>query len=68
MELGIGDNPESHIAQDDDEETRRVMREWVPLARFRTAEDVYYGRFLIRHEVLAARRFDRALSFTMVTE
>jgi hypothetical protein len=50
-----------------EEETLRVMREWVPLAQF-APEDVYYGRFLIRHEDLAAGRFDKALSFTAFTE
>jgi uncharacterized protein YwqG len=85
MELGVGDNPESHLAAAavkaahpdwswseqyaaEQVETQRLMREWVPLAQFETADDVYYGRFLIRHEDLAARRFDKVLSFTMFTE
>jgi uncharacterized protein YwqG len=85
MELGMGDNPESHLAADnikerhpdlpsseryraEEEETQRVMREWLPLAQFQTRDDVYYGRFLIRNDDLAAGRFDKALSFTMFTE
>ena len=48
-------------------EAIRVMREWVPLAQF-VPDDVYIGRFLIRHDDLAAGRFDRALSFTAFTE
>jgi hypothetical protein len=50
-----------------EKEALRVMREWVPLAQF-VPDDVYRGRFLIRHEDLAARRFDRARSFTAFTE
>lgn len=85
MELGMGDNPESHLAADnikerhpdlpsseryraEQEETQRLMREWLPLAQFQTRDDVYYGRFLIRNDDLAAERFDKALSFTMFTE
>jgi hypothetical protein len=85
MELGIGDNPESHLAaatvgasqpdlppseryRAEEEETQRLMREWLPLAQFQTCDDVYYGRFLIRNDDLAARRFDKVLSFTMFTE
>jgi len=48
-------------------EALRVMREWVPLAQF-VPDDVYIGRFLIRHDDLAAGRFERALSFTAFTE
>ncbi len=50
-----------------EEEALRVMREWVPLAQF-APEDVYLARFLIRHDDLAAGRFDKALSFTAFTE
>jgi hypothetical protein len=56
---------ESHLLLE--QETLRVMREWVPLAQF-VPEDVYIGRFLIRRDDLAAGRFDRALSFTAFTE
>jgi uncharacterized protein YwqG len=48
-------------------ETLRVMREWIPLAQF-VPDDVYIGRFLIRHDDLAAARFDRAVSYTAFTE
>ncbi|MEU4563471.1 DUF1963 domain-containing protein [Actinoplanes sp. NPDC023936] len=50
-----------------EEEALRVMREWVPLAQFATV-DAYWGCFMIRHEDLAARRFDKALSRTQFTE
>lgn len=50
-----------------EEEALRVMREWVPLAQF-VPDDVYRGRFLIRHDDLAAGRFDKAFSFTAFTE
>jgi hypothetical protein len=49
-------------------ETPRIIRDWLPLAQFATSDDFYYGRFMIRRDDLAARRFDRALSFTMFTE
>ncbi len=90
MELGVGDNPEYHMASDSltarrkagepmptgaadreamvAEDQQRVMREWVPLAQFGTVDEVYYGRFMIRHDDLAARRFDKAQSYTMFTE
>jgi hypothetical protein len=48
-------------------EALRIMREWVPLAQF-VPDDVYLGRFLIRHDDLAAGRFEKALSFTAFTE
>ncbi|MGW4873932.1 DUF1963 domain-containing protein [Streptomyces chartreusis] len=50
-----------------EEEALRVMREWVPLAQF-VPDEVYHARFLIRHDDLAAGRFDKALSFTAFTE
>jgi uncharacterized protein DUF1963 len=50
-----------------EEELHRVMREWVPIAQFR-ADEVHIGRFLIRHDDLAARRLDKALSFTEFLE
>ncbi|WP_033337459.1 YwqG family protein [Catenuloplanes japonicus] len=50
-----------------EEETLRVMSEWVPLAQF-VPEDVYIGRFLIRRDDLAAGRYDRAMSYTAFTE
>jgi hypothetical protein len=82
MELGSGDNAEYRMAQKLvalhvpnryrllEEETIRLMSEWVPLAQFQfqLQDQVYVGRFLIRHEDLAARRFDRVRSLTMFTE
>ncbi|WP_189222452.1 DUF1963 domain-containing protein [Saccharothrix coeruleofusca] len=50
------------------EEERRLIREWVPLAQFPTESDVYYGCFLISSDDLAAKRFERTRSFTMFTE
>lgn len=50
-----------------EEEAHRLMREWVPLAQFEL-DDVYIGRFLIRHDDLAAGRLDKACSFTAFTE
>lgn len=51
------------------EEEQRVMREWVPLAQFGVPDEEYVNaRFLIRHDDLAAGRFDRALSFCEFTE
>lgn len=59
--------PENTVASD--EEVHRVMREWVPLAQFGLPEEEYVnGRFLIRHEDLAAHRFDEALSFSEFLE
>ena len=50
-----------------EKEALKVMREWVPLAQF-VPDDVYRGRFLIRHDDLAAGRLDKALSITGFTE
>ncbi|MEU4690573.1 YwqG family protein [Actinoplanes sp. NPDC023714] len=68
------DEPELAIAEknvrggDVEEELQRVRREWIPLVQFEPNDDVYYGRFLIRVEDLAAGRFDRAVSWTEFTE
>ena len=51
-----------------EEELHRVWRDWLPLVQFDPGDDVYRGRFLIRVEDLAARRFDQALSFTAFLE
>lgn len=50
------------------EEAYRLEQEWVALAQFPTESEVYYGSFLISPDDLAAKRFDRAHSFTMFTE
>ncbi|MFJ2082799.1 DUF1963 domain-containing protein [Micromonospora chokoriensis] len=50
----------SHVEQ----ETHRLTTEWVSLARFPVAGDLYYrsvGSFVIRHDDLAAGRLDEAL-------
>ena len=64
IELGIPEGEEKFRLE---EEVDRPMREWVQLAQFGIA-DVYAGRFLIRHDDLAAGRLDKALSFTCFTE
>ncbi|WP_433131037.1 DUF1963 domain-containing protein [Micromonospora sp. CA-240977] len=48
-----------------EEETHRLTTEWVSLARFPVDNELYYrsdGRFVIRHDDLAAGRLDEALS------
>ncbi|EWM63266.1 LigA protein [Micromonospora sp. M42] len=51
------------------EEEQRVVREWVPLAQFGVPDEEYVNaRFLIRHDDLAAGRFDGVLSFCEFTE
>lgn len=62
------DLPRSERSRLQDEEEHRLVREWVPLAQFRTGSDYYYGCFLISLDDLAAKRFDRVRSFTMFTE
>ncbi|WUI58822.1 YwqG family protein [Micromonospora zamorensis] len=51
-----------------EEELQQVEKAWIPLVQFTPGDDVYRGRFLIRQENLAARRFDRAVSWTAFTE
>ncbi|MBE1492078.1 YwqG family protein [Plantactinospora soyae] len=74
-ETQLVDDEEAHLppgperAYRWEEAEHRVRREWVPLAQFAVPGEEYVnGRFLIRHEDLAARRFDRALSFCEFTE
>ncbi|GGM88109.1 hypothetical protein GCM10011609_26070 [Lentzea pudingi] len=50
-----------------EEELDRVMREWVPLAQFR-ADELHVGRFLVRHDDLAALRLDEVLTVTEFLE
>ncbi|WP_275001850.1 DUF1963 domain-containing protein [Promicromonospora iranensis] len=50
------------------EEQRRVTNEWTSLATFLLDADLYFGRFSIRHDDLAAGRLDKALSLTRFTE
>ncbi|WP_285559269.1 DUF1963 domain-containing protein [Actinoplanes regularis] len=52
-----------------EEKEFRVMGDWVPLAQFSVPCQAYIkGRFLIRHDDLAAGHFDKALSFCEFTE
>ncbi|GAA2476992.1 hypothetical protein Ahu01nite_050660 [Winogradskya humida] len=63
------DSPETGLAQKSGKAEHEVLREWVPLAQFAVPHEEYTnGRFLIRHEDLAAGRFDKALSFCEFTE
>jgi uncharacterized protein YwqG len=81
--ISAQNSPETQLAEDDEtglppgperlyrwaQAEHRVMREWVPLAQFSVPNEEYIkGRFLIRHEDLAAGRFDKALSFCEFTE
>jgi hypothetical protein len=50
------------------EEQRRLTNEWTSLATFPLAEDYYYGNFSIRHDDLAAGRFDKMVSLTWFSE
>jgi len=74
-ETQLADEDETHLPPGPErlyrwaEAEHRVMREWVPLAQFSVPHKEYViGRFLIRHEDLAAGRFDKALSFCEFTE
>jgi uncharacterized protein YwqG len=81
--ISAQNSPETQLAEEDDsslppgperlyrwaEAEHRVMREWVPLAQFSVPHEEYVnGRFLIRHDDLAAGRFDKALSFCEFTD
>lgn len=54
----------SHV----EKEKHRLTSEWMSLAHFPTADEVYYGSFVIRHDDLAAGRLDKAYSVTEFTE
>ncbi|GAA2541589.1 DUF1963 domain-containing protein [Winogradskya consettensis] len=63
------DSPETGLAEMSGRPEHEVLREWVPLVQFAAPHEEYTnGRFLIRHEDLAAGRFDKALSFCEFTE
>jgi hypothetical protein len=68
--ISAQNSPETILASDPSPEAElRVQREWVALAQFAAPHDEYVnGRFLIRHDDLAAGHFDRALSFCEFTE
>ncbi|BCJ50123.1 hypothetical protein Asp14428_15980 [Actinoplanes sp. NBRC 14428] len=54
----------SHV----DDEAHRLAGEWVSLARFLLDDEFYAGSFAIRHDDLAAARWDRVLSVTRFSE
>ena len=54
----------SHV----EKEKHRLTSEWVSLADFSVADEFYSGSFVIRHDDLAARRLDKALSVTTFSE
>ncbi|XVV08643.1 DUF1963 domain-containing protein [Actinoplanes sp. CA-131856] len=54
----------SHV----EKEKHRQMSEWVSLARFSLPDEYYYGSFVIRHDDLAAGRWDKAYSVTEFSE
>jgi hypothetical protein len=49
-------------------EKQRLTSEWLSLARFSLADELYSGSFVIRHDDLAAGRLDRALPVTEFSE
>ncbi|MFJ4837716.1 DUF1963 domain-containing protein [Streptomyces sp. NPDC088746] len=48
-----------------DEDAFRLAREWIPLANEGRAHAEYYTKFMIRHDDLAAARWDQALTVTI---
>ncbi|XVU29654.1 DUF1963 domain-containing protein [Actinoplanes sp. CA-054009] len=54
----------SHV----EKEKHRLASEWLTLARFPLPDDYYQASFVIRHDDLAAGRFDRAYSVTTFSE
>ncbi len=51
-----------------EKEKHRLANEWMPLARFSLADELYRGSFVIRHDDLVAGRLDKALSVTEFSE
>ncbi|XRQ08619.1 DUF1963 domain-containing protein [Actinomadura welshii] len=51
-----------------EKEKHRLASEWISLADFLTDSEVYYGRFVIHRDDLAAGRLDKAISATKFTE
>ncbi|MEU9557209.1 DUF1963 domain-containing protein [Streptomyces fumanus] len=47
-----------------DEDAFRLVNEWIPLANEGRIYEEYYTRFLIRHDDLAAARWDKVLTVT----
>ncbi|MCM4082408.1 DUF1963 domain-containing protein [Paractinoplanes hotanensis] len=54
----------SHV----EKEKHQLTSEWIALADFSLADECYSGSFVIRHDDLAARRLDKALSVTRFSE
>lgn len=54
----------SHV----EKEKHRLTGEWLSLARFPLIDRFYYGSFVIRHDDLAAKRLEEALSVTEFSE
>lgn len=48
-----------------EEDALRSASEWIPLAQEGRVHEEHYTKFLIRHDDLAAARWDKALSVTM---
>ncbi|MEV5748702.1 hypothetical protein AB0L00_12880 [Actinoallomurus sp. NPDC052308] len=47
-----------------DEEALQLASEWIPLANESRVYAEYYTKFMIRHDDLAAARWDKALTVT----
>ncbi|MGV9330099.1 DUF1963 domain-containing protein, partial [Streptosporangium sandarakinum] len=47
-----------------DEDALRLASEWIPLANEGRVHTEYYTKFMIRHDDLAAARWDKALTVT----
>nr|WP_221381940.1 DUF1963 domain-containing protein [Actinoplanes polyasparticus] len=54
----------SHV----EKEKHQLTSEWVSLADFSVADELYSGSFVTRHDDLTARRLDKALSVTRFSE
>ncbi|WP_017604366.1 DUF1963 domain-containing protein [Nocardiopsis alkaliphila] len=48
-----------------DEDAFRLVSEWIPLANEGRIYEEYYTKFMIRHDDLAAARWDKALTVTI---
>ncbi|MET7642520.1 hypothetical protein ABZS83_02515 [Streptomyces sp. NPDC005426] len=48
-----------------DEDALQLASEWIPLANEGRVYEEYYTKFMIRHDDLAAARWDKALAVTI---
>ncbi|GLY15713.1 hypothetical protein Kisp01_27280 [Kineosporia sp. NBRC 101677] len=64
VEVSTGESAKDHLLE---QETHRVMGEWLPLAQFQI-DEVYIGRFLIRPDDLAVGRLEGVITCTEFTE